>query len=66
MNIYKFRVQQKTGKSQNNTNKRKAMDILDPLDIQILRNVLILTGGNTLHVYYLPDSILTHKQNPMK
>lgn len=56
MNIYKFRVQQKTHKSENNENKRKATDILGLLDIETVCNVfLILSADNTLHAYYLPD-----------
>lgn len=67
MSIYKFRVQQKTEKSDNNANKRKATDILRPLNMQILSNVfLILTVDNILNAYYLPDSTLTRTQNPME
>lgn len=65
MNIYKFSVQQKTHKSENNENKRKATDTLGPLDIQIVCNVfLILWADNTLHEYYLPDWIHTHTKIP--
>lgn len=52
----------KTEKSENNANKRKATDIFGPPGIQILSNAsLILTTDNMLHALCLTQSSHLHK-----